>query len=76
MAYCSPGIRTCAVINVGSATLAAFIGAGGLGVPIVTGMQLNDPQMVLSGAIPSALLALGVDFTLGRVEKWVGPRGT
>lgn len=70
------GIRTCAVISVGSATLAAFIGAGGLGVPIVTGMQLNDPQMVLSGAIPSALLALGVDFTLGRVEKWIGPRGT
>jgi len=70
------GIRTCAVISVGSATLAAFIGAGGLGVPIVTGMQLNDPQMVLSGAIPSALLALGVDFALGRVEKWVGPRGT
>lgn len=66
------GIRTCAVINVGSATLAAFIGAGGLGVPIVTGMQLNDPQMVLSGAIPSALLALLVDFTLGRVEKLVG----
>src|SRR5690606_2901284 len=59
------GIRTAAVINVGTATLAAFIGAGGLGDPIVTGLALSDSRMILSGAIPAALLALGVDAGLG-----------
>ena len=53
------GIRTAAVINVGTATLAAFVGAGGLGDPIVAGLALADSRMVLSGAIPAALLALG-----------------
>ena len=55
------GIRTAAVINVGTATLAAFVGAGGLGDPIVAGLALADSRMVLSGAIPAALLALAVD---------------
>ena len=55
------GIRTAAVINVGTATLAAFIGAGGLGDPIVAGLALSDTRMILSGAIPAALLALLVD---------------
>jgi osmoprotectant transport system substrate-binding protein/osmoprotectant transport system permease protein len=67
------GIRTAAVINVGTATLAAFIGAGGLGDPIAAGLALSDTRMILSGAIPAALLALGVDGALGVVERWVRP---
>ena len=58
------GIRTAAVINVGTATLAAFIGAGGLGDPIVSGLALSDTRLVLSGAIPAAVLALLVDAVL------------
>jgi osmoprotectant transport system permease protein len=69
------GVRTAAVITVGTATLAAFIGAGGLGEPIVTGLQLADTGMILSGAIPAAVLALLVDGVLGGVEKAVRPRG-
>ncbi len=65
------GIRTAAVICVGTATLAAFIGAGGLGVPIVAGLQLNDPVILLSGALPAALLALAVDALLALVERAV-----
>jgi osmoprotectant transport system permease protein len=65
------GIRTAAVINVGTATLAAFIGAGGLGDPIVAGLSLSDSRMILSGAIPAALLALIVDAGLGGVERAV-----
>lgn len=63
------GIRTAGVLNVGTATLAAFIGAGGLGDPIVSGLALADTRMVLSGAVPAALLALAVDLTLGAVER-------
>ena len=55
------GIRTAAVISVGTATLAAFIGAGGLGDPIVTGLTVTDTNLVLSGALPAAALALVVD---------------
>jgi len=69
------GVRTAAVINVGTATLAAFIGAGGLGEPIVTGLALSDTGMILSGAIPAALLALLVDFALGICERAVRPKG-
>jgi osmoprotectant transport system permease protein len=69
------GIRTAAVINVGTATLAAFIGAGGLGDPIAAGLALSDTRMILSGAIPAALLALGVDGVLGVVERVVRPGG-
>ncbi len=65
------GIRTAAVIDVGTATLAAFIGAGGLGDPIVAGLSLSDTRMILSGAIPAALLALLVDAGLGAVEMAV-----
>ncbi len=68
------GIRTAAVITVGTATLAAFIGAGGLGDPIVAGLALSDTRMVLSGAIPAALLALVVDGALAGVERLVRPR--
>jgi osmoprotectant transport system permease protein len=67
------GIRTAAVIDVGTATLAAFIGAGGLGEPIVSGLALSDTRMILSGAIPAALLALAVDTTLAGVERIVRP---
>jgi osmoprotectant transport system permease protein len=69
------GIRTAAVLTVGTATLAAFIGAGGLGEPIVTGLQLASSAMILSGAIPAALLALVVDALLGWVERALRPRG-
>jgi osmoprotectant transport system permease protein len=69
------GIRTAAVLTVGTATLAAFIGAGGLGEPIVTGLQLASTPRILSGAIPAALLALLVDGALGLVERAVRPRG-
>lgn len=67
------GIRTAAVITVGAATLAAFIGAGGLGEPIVAGLALADTRMILSGALPAALLALMVDGLLAIVEKLVTP---
>ncbi|MGI8402918.1 MAG: glycine betaine ABC transporter substrate-binding protein [Gemmatimonadaceae bacterium] len=73
------GIRTAAVITVGAATLAAFIGAGGLGEPIVAGLALADTRMILSGAFPAAMLALAVDGVLGLVERLVAPahrRGT
>jgi osmoprotectant transport system permease protein len=69
------GVRTAAVINVGTATLAAFIGAGGLGDPIVAGLALTDTHMILSGAIPAALLALIVDGVLGLAERGVAPKG-
>lgn len=69
------GIRTAAVLTIGTATLAAFIGAGGLGEPIVSGLQLADDRRILSGAIPAAALAVGVDFVLGAVERWARPPG-
>ena len=69
------GIRTAAVISVGTATLAAFIGAGGLGDPIAAGLALSDTRMILSGALPAALLALLVDALLGAVERRVAPAG-
>jgi osmoprotectant transport system substrate-binding protein/osmoprotectant transport system permease protein len=69
------GIRTAAVIGVGTATLAAFIGAGGLGEPIVAGLALSDTRMILSGAIPAALLAILVDLLLGAIERLVRPAG-
>jgi osmoprotectant transport system permease protein len=69
------GLRTAAVINVGTATLAAFIGAGGLGDPIAAGLALSDTRMILSGALPAAMLALLVDGVLGVCERLVAPRG-
>lgn len=69
------GVRTAAVIDVGTATLAAFIGAGGLGEPIVAGLALSDTRMILSGAIPAALLAVAVDAGLAGVERWTRPGG-
>ena len=69
------GIRTAAVINIGTATLAAFIGAGGLGDPIVSGLALSDTRMVLSGAVPAALLALLADGLLALAERSLTPSG-
>jgi osmoprotectant transport system permease protein len=69
------GVRTSTVINIGTATLAAFIGAGGLGDPIVTGLTVTDTNLVLSGALPAALLALIVDALLNRFEIFAAPRG-
>ncbi len=69
------GVRTSMVISIGVATLAAFIGAGGLGDPIVTGLQLNDTNLILAGAIPAALLAVVVDWSLGRLEVRLAARG-
>lgn len=69
------GVRTAAVLIVGTATLAAFIGAGGLGEPIVAGLQLADTSMILSGAIPAAVLAVLVDTALGLAERGLTPRG-
>ncbi len=68
------GIKTAAVINIGTATLAAFIGAGGLGEPIVTGLALNDTKLILEGAIPAALLAILVEFGFERLEKILIPK--
>ena len=69
------GIRTATVINVGTATLAAFIGAGGLGDFIFLGIQRNIDALILMGAIPAAVLALILDFLLGRMEKLTTPKG-
>jgi len=63
------GIRTATVINVGVATLAAYIAAGGLGEFIFGGISLNNTNMILAGAIPAALLAIVLDFLLSRVQK-------
>ena len=68
------GIRTAGVIAVGTATLAAFIGAGGLGDPIVAGLALSDTRMILSGALPAAALALVVDGVLALAERAATPR--
>jgi osmoprotectant transport system permease protein len=69
------GIKTAAVINVGTATLGALIGAGGYGQPIVTGIRLNDMQLILAGAIPAAVLALLVQGLFELLEKLLVPRG-
>ena len=63
------GVRTATVINIGTATLAAFIGAGGLGEPIVTGLALNDTAIILQGAIPAAVLAIITEILFSMWEK-------
>jgi osmoprotectant transport system permease protein len=69
------GIKTSAVINVGTATIAAFIGAGGYGERIVTGLALNDHAMLLAGAIPAAGLALLIEGAFRLAERRVLPAG-
>lgn len=69
------GIKTAAVINVGTATLAALIGAGGYGQPILTGIRLDSVALILEGAVPAAVLALLVQGIFEGVERWLTPRG-
>ncbi len=63
------GIRTSAIINVGTTTLAALIGAGGYGVPILTGLALNDISTILRGAVPAAVMAFGVHGLFELLER-------
>jgi len=67
------GVKTSAVINVGTATIAAFIGAGGFGERIATGLALNDHATLLAGAIPAALLALLIEWLFNGLERWFTP---
>ena len=69
------GIKTSAVINVGTATLAALIGAGGLGEPILSGLNLNDHVTILEGAIPAAILALLVQWSFDLLDRVLIPKG-
>lgn len=65
------GIRISVVINIGTATVGATIGAGGLGSPIIAGLVAENPAFVLEGAIPAALLAFSADALLGNIEKTI-----
>jgi osmoprotectant transport system permease protein len=69
------GIKTSAVITVGTATLAALIGAGGLGEPILSGLNLNDHATILQGAIPAAVLALVVQWFFDFLDRVLIPKG-
>jgi len=69
------GIKTSAVINVGTATLGGFIAAGGYGQPIFSGIMNNDQGLMLEGALPAAGLALLLQFLFDRAEHWVVPLG-
>jgi len=69
------GIKTSAVINVGTATISAFIGAEGFGQPILTGIRLNDIALIMQGAVPAALLVLGILGLIDLSEWWLVPRG-
>jgi osmoprotectant transport system permease protein len=67
------GVKTAAVINVGTATLAAFVGAGGFGERIVSGLAVNDTQAMLAGAVPAAVLALGLQGLFNLIERRITP---
>ena len=69
------GIKTSAVINVGTATIGAIIGAGGYGQPILTGLELRNTSLILQGAVPAALLALLVQGLFELAERWLVPKG-
>ena len=69
------GIRIATVVSIGLATIAAAIGAGGLGEFIFRGLAMVNNQVILAGAIPAALLALFADFVLGRLERRLGVLG-
>jgi osmoprotectant transport system permease protein len=69
------GIKSAAVINVGTATLGALVGAGGLGEPIFTGVRLADVGLILEGAVPASLLALGAQGLFDLLERTLVPRG-
>jgi len=68
------GLRIALVISIGIATVGVFIGGGGLGTIIVRGIQTtNGDAIVLAGAIPAALMAILIDFILGKIERWLAP---
>jgi osmoprotectant transport system permease protein len=69
------GVRTAMAVNVGTAPIAFLIGGGGLGELIFTGIDLQEQGMMLAGAIPTALLAVAVDFLFGQAQYWLVPRG-
>lgn len=69
------GVKTAAVINIGTATLAALIGAGGYGQPILTGIRLDDFGLILEGALPAALMALVAQWGFGVFERVAVSRG-
>ncbi len=66
------GVRIATVVSIGLATIAAAIGAGGLGEFIFRGLAMVNNQVILAGAIPAALLALLADFVLGTLERRLG----
>ncbi len=68
------GVRVAAVASVGMATIAAYIGAKGLGSYIARGLATRDPRMTLLGAVPAALMALACDAALGELERRLDPR--
>ncbi|MEM8756932.1 MAG: glycine betaine ABC transporter substrate-binding protein [Planctomycetota bacterium] len=69
------GIKTAIVINIGTATLAALIGAGGYGQPILTGIRLDDFGLILEGAVPAAAMAIVFGLTFDGIERAITPRG-
>ena len=69
------GIRLSSVYVISWATLASYVGAGGLGDLVFNGLNLYQPPMIISAAIVVTLLALVIDFILSLVEKWVVPKG-
>lgn len=69
------GIRVAVVVGIGVATIAAAIGAGGLGVYIFRGVAMVNDTLILAGALPAALMALVADLALGRLERALTPRG-
>jgi osmoprotectant transport system permease protein len=69
------GVRTAMAVNVGTAPIAFLIGGGGLGELIFTGIDLQQHAMMLAGAIPTALIAVAVDFLFGQAQYWLVPRG-
>lgn len=69
------GIKTAAVINIGTATLGALVGAGGYGQPILRGIRLDDIELILLGAIPAAILALLMEAFCEKLERWIVPKG-
>jgi len=66
------GVRIATVVSIGLATIAAAIGAGGLGEFIFRGLSMLDNSVILAGAVPAALLALMADFVLGKLERRLG----
>src|SRR6185295_12962857 len=70
------GVRVATVISIGTATIVAAIGAGGLGTYIFRGLRTVDRTLILAGAVPAAIMALGADFALGSLERLLSPGDT